>query len=175
MISCAILLKKRKDKREKRIGLPHLWQIATGIFLYSPWREKTDIAKIYRGHSRRWRRVNLALSTYLQTSELLKCPSPPIHCQICSGPWQPLTGKPEPPTPWPWQPQKEDELCVPSICHKARERGRQIYCWHLWALGHLQRRNWMGHREQAVIPFYLPHNTHWRSEARRPMSHGISE
>lgn len=81
MISNANLLKKRKKRRERRIGLLHLWQIMTGIFLYSPWREKTDIVKIYWGRSRRWRHVNLALSTYLQTSELLKYPSPPTHCQ----------------------------------------------------------------------------------------------
>lgn len=66
------------------------------IFLDGPWRVTTDIVKIYCAHPtprRRWRHVNRALSAYLQTSELLECPSPPTHGQ---GRLPPLA-----PTDWP--------------------------------------------------------------------------
>lgn len=95
-------------------------------FLYSTWREKTAIAKIYWGCSRRWRHVNLALSTYLQTSEPLECPSPPTHCQnllltLAPTDW----ASQSPPTLQPWQPQKEEELCVSHSCPIPPPQGKR--------------------------------------------------
>lgn len=77
IINSANLLKERRDKRERWISGENYGKLFF-FFFNNPWREKSGI---YCGPSWRWRRVSLALPTFLKISELLECPSPPLHCQ----------------------------------------------------------------------------------------------
>lgn len=102
-----------------------LWQDFYFLFCFViPGEKKSGI---YCGPSRRWRRVRLALSTFLKTSELLECPSPTLHCQgllatLASTGWAHKSLQHGPLAAIARRRALHLPFVCPSVLHKARER-----------------------------------------------------